>query len=80
VDCGKATGLVILEPEYGLCCISGVGVCVVWCHTLCVDVCVVMYIVYVYVIEEKKKALVVCWVWQPIWCVYRIRTKVEAKN
>ena len=36
---------------------AGVGVCIVWCHTLCVDVCVVMYIVYVYVIEENKKAL-----------------------
>ena len=29
---------------------------VLYC-TLCVDVCVVMYIVYVYMIEENKKAL-----------------------
>jgi len=51
-------------------CISSVGVCIVWCCTLCVDICVAIYIVYVYVIEEKKKELGVCWLWQPIWCMY----------
>jgi len=42
---------------YVLCCISEVGVCITWCYMSCVDVCVVMYIVYVYVIEEKKNSL-----------------------
>lgn len=37
-----------------LCCMSNVGMCIVWCHIPCVDLCVVMYIVYVYVIKEKR--------------------------
>jgi len=49
---------------YVLCCTAGVGVCIMWCHTLFVGVCVVLCVacgctccnvhgVYVYVIEEK---------------------------
>lgn len=34
--------------------------------------------VYVHMVEEKE--LGVSWVWQPIQCVYRIRTKVEVKD
>jgi len=47
-------------------------VCCVWLY-----VCDLHY-VYVYMVEEKE--LGVCWVWRLIWRVYRIRTKVEAKD
>jgi len=46
-------------------------VCHVWPY-----VCDAHY-VYVHLVEEK--ALGVSRVWQLIWCVYKIRTKVEVR-
>jgi len=45
--------------------------------------CMALYICdehYVYVHMVKEKALGVFWVWQPIQCMYGIRTKIEAKD
>ena len=47
-------------------------------HVLHGVVCRVWLYVYVHMAEEK--ALGDCRVWQPIWCAYKIRTKVEAKD
>ena len=52
-------------------------------HVLHGVVCLVSLYVchahYVYVHMVEEKALGVCQVSKPIWCMYRIRTKVEAK-
>jgi len=34
---------------------------------------------YVYVHLMEEKALDVCWVWKPIWCVYR-KNKGRSKD
>jgi len=38
-----------------LCCMPRVGVCIVWSHTLCVDVCVMLYIVCMCMLLKKIK-------------------------
>jgi len=41
-------------------CIPGVYVCILWCRRLCVDVCLVIYIVHIYVCTLGVGVCVVC--------------------
>jgi len=52
-------GVVHQVYMYELCCILGVCVYILW-HNMCVDACLVMYIVYLYVRTLGVGICVVC--------------------